>query len=180
MYKYLQVNRTVLSVRFLEESKLPYSFIALKLLSNSTKFTAIHILHTSKNNIFIDAIQFHCNVGQSTQYMYIYETMKVQIVFCCVAILCCWNGKATRNGCKFAFSVLLTISFKCLTTITRSTWALFRLDEKAQKQDWKCIPPQIELSYQNETAIAIYIISIFKMWIFYLLVPCGRAKHRIF
>ena len=66
----------------------------------------------------------------------LYETMKVQIVFCCVAILCCccWNGKATiSNGCKFAFSVLLTISFKCLTTITRSTWVLlFCLDEKAQ------------------------------------------------
>ena len=149
MYKYLQVNRTVLSVRFLEESKLLYSFFALKLLSNSTKFTAIHILHTSKNNIFIDAIQFHCNVGQSTQYMYIYETMKVQIVFCCVAILCCWNGKATRNGCKFAFSVLLTISFKCLTTITRSTWVYCFALMKKLKMSAKCIPSQIELSNQN-------------------------------
>ena len=77
----------------------------------------------------------HFKKCQSKAMYPLYETMKVQIVFCCVAILCCcWSGKATiSNGCKFAFSVLLTISFKCLTTITRSTWVLlFCLDEKAQ------------------------------------------------
>ena len=93
----------------------------------------------------------HFKKCQSKAIQPLNETMKVQIVFCCVAILCCWNGKATSsNGCKFAFSVLLTISFKCLTTITRNTWVYycFALMKKL-KMSAKCIPSQIELSNQN-------------------------------
>ena len=150
MYKYLQVNGTVLSVRFLAKSKLPYRFIALKLLSNSTKFTAIHILHTSKNNIFIDAIQFHCNVGQSTQYMYIYETMKVQIVFCCVAIS---SAAEMEKRPEMVANLLFPSCSQYLSNVWRPLLGAlecycFALMKKL-KISAKCIPSQIELSNQN-------------------------------